>query len=594
MRIVRAVGALRALLGFGLATAVSLAMAAPASAGCLKDEREVQFKDGSARLRSYLCETAPGGPRVRVEFHRLSEAAAGSILMGSPYPEVEQTLGKLEVLSNPVAANAKAIFEEFGTRQRHVTCFKFDLEAPAGGVNYSTQNARGETDQSQCLEREIWYLGIPDLAGYTWHFVPLPRDVLQIQKKLDWPAGYAFTFGDCSEGDIIACSKIWRYLRRDDLDNYIANTRLWERAIEKTDSPREEEYILGEDDKKYYALIRKLTKGGWPEDLMVAVGAPVGCGGFGFNFHLRQMITDIATIENVSAQPVTLDGILGDVDLNENLRTKPRALPQAISDQLHELKATIPAGGKVAVALRTTFVNAASMEEDIGKPADVQAAYQRVRSTPPGTIFVEKGEFKKGDPRIRKTRESYGPPSRPRNTSYVYGPDVALRGLSLGGARVDLEETSANFMEVTAGDGYGSCPYLYGFDAGRKEWINYGKIIHEFNTREKKATQTVPLARPMTRFRIAEEELELSHIDQASLRLDMQDGTAIVLKPDLAALAETDERAVSLYADQAVEFAFDYPDWLEPAHIGRASLVVTGYYQPYSTIPLSQNVDWAD
>jgi hypothetical protein len=69
---------------------------------------------------------------------------------------------------------------------------------------------------------------------------------------------------------------------------------------------------------------------------------------------------------------------------------------------------------------------------------------------------------------------------------------------------------------------------------------------------------------------------------------------AIIGKLDLAAFAETDERAVSLYADQAVEFSFEYPDWLEPAHIAKASLVVTGYYQPYSTIPLSQNVDWAD
>ena len=46
--------------------------------------REVKFADGSARLKAYDCSLSETGePVLQVEFDRLSEAAAGSLVEGS-------------------------------------------------------------------------------------------------------------------------------------------------------------------------------------------------------------------------------------------------------------------------------------------------------------------------------------------------------------------------------------------------------------------------------------------------------------------------------------------------------------------------------
>ena len=59
---------------------------------------------------------------------------------------------------------------------------------------------------------------------------------------------------------------------------------------------------------------------------------------------------------------------------------------------------------------------------------------------------------------------------RPRQSprTHFYGPEIALKGLVVAGKPIVFDQASRNFMQLTAGEGYGSCPYLYAWDDGDK------------------------------------------------------------------------------------------------------------------------------
>ena len=63
-----------------------------------------------------------------------------------------------------------------------------------------------------------------------------------------------------------------------------------------------------------------------------------------------------------------------------------------------------------------------------------------------------------------------------------------------------------------AGSGYGSCPYIYAMDAGEREWVRHGKVIDNVSSPAKETTARLELAGAVTRFKISEEELELTFV----------------------------------------------------------------------------------
>ena len=46
----------------------------------------------------------------------MSEAAAGNLIQGEPYPDLDKAFGKVRLIDNAVAAEAKTLFEKFGTK----------------------------------------------------------------------------------------------------------------------------------------------------------------------------------------------------------------------------------------------------------------------------------------------------------------------------------------------------------------------------------------------------------------------------------------------------------------------------------------------
>jgi hypothetical protein len=135
----------------------------------------------------------------------------------------------------------------------------------------------------------------------------------------------------------------------------------------------------------------------------------------------------------------------------------------------------------------------------------------------PGTLVTQKNDPSKG---LKKTRESFGPPSAPDAVDFAWGPSIDLRGVELNGHRIDFDRTSPNGFTIEVASGDGSCPYLYAFDDGAGEWVRHGKIIHDASGPQKEMTQRVEFPGLVNRFSIREEELEVSYI--RSVRLEAQ------------------------------------------------------------------------
>jgi hypothetical protein len=87
---------------------------------------------------------------------------------------------------------------------------------------------------------------------------------------------------------------------------------------------------------------------------------------------------------------------------------------------------------------------------------------------------------------------------------------------------------------------------------------------------------------------LSEEELELSYIDYAGLRVELQDGSRHLLKANRDELANSDARYLRIKPGQAAEFEFSLPPELEAHAIARSTLIVKGYYEPYSRMELSE------
>ena len=197
---------------------------------------------------------------------------------------------------------------------------------------------------------------------------------------------------------------------------------------------------------------------------------------------------------------------------------------------------------------------------------------------------------------ISKVRESFKPPSYPTRSDFAFGPEWALAGFAIGGETIAFDATPPNFIMITASNEAGSCPILYVWDARAAIWIRYGKVLHQAQTRVREASETVQFDGLVDRFRIAEEELERATIRQASLRLELDDGRTLTLRPEPQPVEQAAQQAADLvtelYANDEIEITFALPADLDAERVVHSWFTVSGYYDRYAAL-LSAAMDKA-
>jgi hypothetical protein len=124
-----------------------------------------------------------------------------------------------------------------------------------------------------------------------------------------------------------------------------------------------------------------------------------------------------------------------------------------------------------------------------------------------------------------------------------------------------------------------SCPYLYAWRDDELHWQNYGKIIRDARGKNLEMTEAVKLSHLSFKFKLAEREPEQSFIQRVSLRLELKDGSQLILKPKTKLTMRRNENHIFIPAFGLAEFEFEPPKWLASSDVSEAFLSVTGYYE---------------
>ena len=119
-------------------------------------------------------------------------------------------------------------------------------------------------------------------------------------------------------------------------------------------------------------------------------------------------------------------------------------------------------------------------------------------------------------------------------------------------------------------------------------WVSRGKVIDDARGKSKETTQRISFAGFRSKFRLAEEELEVSYIDHVKLEVELNDGTGMTLKPDFAAMDALDSRYATIKAGDRIEFSFALPPTVKPEDVKQSTLAVTGYYRRYSDLLMAR------
>ena len=538
---------------------------AEAEPQCVASFREIKFPDGSARVKNYVCKTEGSAqPEIRVEFDRLSEAAAGSLVQGAPYPDMERAFGNVRLINNAVTAETKKIFDQFGIKMvSDHYCYSFQVSTAKGGEGHETSGACGE-------QRTFWSLSRGSID------MPVVSDLKRYQTSDRWPEGYNFVYSDCSSKlDPIGCTTIWRGARSSDAANYLSDMNAYDRLLGLDyELTSEMEEIYGQN-LKYFGLVNYLAGDNWPDDFVVISGQFEGCTEINFTLDPRALILDVAFIENVSNNAVSIDGLLGSETGSAQLR-KAVAGTGSPSGEIAVEAGQLQPGETIAVPLAITFI-----AEGFGDQAESEKVFKRIWATKPGTVFQSTGS-------VRKVREGFSPPKIFKPATYAFGPELRLSGLVIDGKRIVFDQASRNFMQLASFAEEGSCPYLYSWDDDQTTWVHHGKVIHEANGKDKEMTETRTFRGFRSKFRLAEEELEVSYIDHVKLEVELNNGTGMSLKPDFAAMAEQDARYATIKAGDRIEFSFALPPTIKAEDVKQSTLAVTGYYRRYSDLLMAK------
>lgn len=580
----------RTLLIASLSLVAVAALANGAFAQCIKDAREAKFGEGNAKLVTFLCKAeGDAAPSVRVEFHRLSEAAAAGVVAGKPWPEVSAVIGKARVLDNGVGREALNLYKNYGITEDREDAFHFRA---IGG------EAQEEPDKfpAGTGRKTITYLTYPDTEGLTGQSMALPDEDKLIRTTQRWPDDMNFYYKgeECKPGNF-GCVMLWRYLNAEDVGRFEERWQA-QQAMMRVDNP---DFATTMDNNEEpvptpgsgpLKLLQYLTKTTWPQDFAVVTGFYNLCGGsYDFSYYPRQMVLDVAVIQNVSSKPMDVGNLLGTQVEDAGLRPPAPPMRGVVAAGVVPIPGAVgklAPGERVLVPLRMTFVAPKGLGMQFsGKLSDARKIFAEVEKLPPGTLIKEEqAGLEPTQPALQKSRDSFRPPELPKVTPYMWGPEITLKGLNADGKRIILEETSANFLELTAGEGYGSCPFLYSYDDTAKTWVSHGKVIDNADDASKEMTQDIAITAFSTRFRLAEEELEMSEINRVVLNVTRKDGEALQLMPDDIRLKEKDDRYVRILAGRAINIAFSLPVGMTPADVATSKLSVTGYYRRYSAL----------
>ena len=512
-----------------LAVSVSQAVA-----GCLEDTRSVQMDKHHARLRSFLCSSDDDHqalPLVRVEFHRLSDAAATMFFLGMEATHTRNTFGEGLIIKNDIYDVFRQLASQFSEKATGENLYySFSIETPKSGGAIGLHDER--VPYSYLLTTGRAYdMNVP-------HGISL--DVL-IAK---WNAYYSY-----SENNSYTPITFWKYPARAELTS---------------------------------GLQKHLISSSCPQDLATIVHTVcnpdpnAGCQECGTRLAERLVVADVALFENISGKQIIIDRLHGD-STNAPVCRIVSAPTTSGSAPIWAQSIVLGAGERVFVPLKITFIASEHVRQMANNAKRARYAYERFRSLPPGTL-IDTGNG------VKVRNDLLRPPRTPLANDYVYGPEWRLRALDVNERRVTLAKKSANFLNLTVSSDGASCPYLLAWDTTTDRWTEFGKILHVARSKETEQAHTTRISGFRSKFRLAERELEVAYIDHAELLAELKDGRTLILTASEPRLANRDGQYAVLRMGEVADFEFKLPDNVNESDVSKSKLTVFGYYEPIASL----------
>jgi hypothetical protein len=549
---------MRAFLRLSSALVACLAMPSIGCADCLEDRHAVAFDQAIVQFRSYTCQV-DGGP-LRVEFHRLGTVPASILVANETSQRLGEVIGRPRIIENEVSTTFVSLLRQFGSvMDSGGKIVRFTAEAGgAGGTVNEVLDTVGWS-AARVLDGGGFYPALEESDAL--HMKIIPQGMKYFYSIFCRDGGSDGSKPVCHNFDPANTRMtFWRSMRKSDVADYPRRMRAFNARYTTGD-------FIPVGAPATLRLMSYLAGERWPDDFMILYGTTDDdCGG-GFFYSTPVLMLEVALIENTSDHPLSIDGIFGGRSADTRLRilsASASGLLAAAGTMLSGPIGALAAGEKVLVPLRIILGPDQSLASTFG--------YRQTA----GVIQRQLGES--------GFAGNGGGFAAPSQKTYIYGPEVAIGGLSINGSRLDLAKRSANFMEITMSSEEGSCPHLLSWDGDQGNWVDQGKVLDKAPSSDREYTEIKVFPGFRGRFRLEEREPEISFIDQAALTIVLSDGRIIALKPASLRLAEQDGDVVRVAWGDAIEISFPRPDGVAADDVKESRFAVTGYYVRYSNL----------
>ena len=585
------IGLRHALIAVALILAPTLARA-----DCSADFRKVQLgadKSGGigapdernaasqiVRLRGYLCGagTDPNSPQVRVEFHRLSDGAAGVLVQKRSLAGLAQVFGSPRIIENDVFKTYADLLRRFGAAP--------EPQEPSLSVEASGSESAQLKEKESDIKGIRTLNSIPRKDGVHVVFYPAANEIEALRaRSLPAPLKYFYSAPDSR-------MVFWRSVGPGDVTNYAANAKAFNVLLRRLRGKKHTaKFDVPATIPVTLKLLQYIAGDRWPNDFVIMsasvdteqmiprseVGDEDGCGdervsNLTFEIVYPSIILDTVLIENISNVPVKLDSLHGSQSSVSTLRALGSDSTELTSASF-DMSRTLAPGERVLVPLKI------SLEPQIweGGPATDNAAdWSKLLRT------SAQFQRKLGTSGLRASPASHAVPLL---KTYLFGPELSIIGLTIDGRRIELEQRSANFSDLVITIEGLSCPYLLSWDAANRTWVEHGKVLDKAPSRAREYSELKSFTGFKSRFRIEEREPEIAFIRDVNLVAILNDHVALTLKPKrVVTAAEREGEYLSLYWGEAADFEFELPPDIAEDQVATSRFVVTGYYRRYSAL----------
>ncbi len=159
---------------------------------------------------------------------------------------------------------------------------------------------------------------------------------------------------------------------------------------------------------------------------------------------------------------------------------------------------------------------------------------------------------------------------------FVYGPSIVLDSIDVDGPKYAIEPFDPMNIAYFSGYGEGSCPFLYCWRNADEDWVKKGTILTGRSSKALEGTTTIEVTNFDGIVKLAEEEDEISYVDQLFVRGTSVTGETIVVPPSIDLLNQKDHRYLVLTRGKMTEVRFQIPKGMRR---DRVKIVASGYFE---------------